>query len=196
MFERNICAHSIEWSDVVLKREQPSHRFLAAVAVMMRIFVQISIAGQYMTERREARIGRRGVMLRKHGRKPSWISKVIITIEEVCDHLHHELEKAILVAGLPAKDAEVVRLHCLRPLLLKSKSVLPCEVLLVPVICGNICDGHMRLPVGRKCRLRGYSVERITPDMLDILKCVATIAMAWTAPSSFPVVTFSHFEIC
>jgi hypothetical protein len=67
--------------------------------------------------------------------KPSWISKVIIPVEEVRDHLHHGLEQAVFVAWLSAKDAELVRLHCLRSLLLESKSALPCEVLLVPVVC-------------------------------------------------------------
>jgi hypothetical protein len=66
--------------------------------------------------------------------KPSWISKVIIPVEEVRNHLHHGLEKAVLVAWLSAEDAELVRLYCLRSLLLELKSVLPCEILLVPVV--------------------------------------------------------------
>jgi hypothetical protein len=40
--------------------------------------------------------------------KPSWISKVIIAIEQVRDHLHHRLEEAHFVAWLAAKDAKLV----------------------------------------------------------------------------------------
>ena len=72
--------------------------------------------------------------------KPSWIIKVIVAIEEVRNHLHHGLEETHFVAWLPAKNAKLVVLYCLYSLLLKSKSVLPCEICLVPVICGNIRD--------------------------------------------------------
>ena len=67
--------------------------------------------------------------------KLSWISKVIIPVEEVCDYLHHGLEQAVFVAWLSAENSELVRLHCLRSLLLDLKSVLPCEVSLVPMVC-------------------------------------------------------------
>jgi hypothetical protein len=76
--------------------------------------------------------------------KPSWISKVIITIEQVRDHLHHRLEEAHFVAWHAAKDAKLVRLYSLRSLLLEMKSVLPCKVCLLPVLGGKICNGRIR----------------------------------------------------
>lgn len=76
--------------------------------------------------------------------KPSWIFKIIIPIEQVRDHLHHGLEEAIFIARLSAKDAKLMRLHCICPLLLTLKSDLPREICLVPVVCGDICDVRKR----------------------------------------------------
>jgi hypothetical protein len=44
--------------------------------------------------------------------------------------------------------------------------------------------------------MRGNGIERITPDMLNILTCIVTVPMARTAPGALPVVAFSHIEVC
>lgn len=72
--------------------------------------------------------------------KPSWISKVIQAIKKVCDHLHHRLQKAYFITWLATKDPELLSLHRFHSLLLKLKSILPCEICLVPVICGDDCN--------------------------------------------------------
>ena len=130
--------------------------------------------------------------------KPSWIIKVIITIKEVRDHLHHGLKKAYFVAWLAAKDTKLVVLHCLRPLLLKSKSILPCEIRLVPVVCGDIRDRRIRWLIRRNyCRVRRIGIHRITPEMLNIWICVvAAVSMARSTPCPLPVMASSHFVLC
>lgn len=70
---------------------------------------------------------------------PSWISKVIIAIEKVRDHLHHGFKQAHFITWLAAKDTKLLSLHHSRPFLLKLESVLPGKVCLVPVIRGHIC---------------------------------------------------------
>lgn len=81
--------------------------------------------------------------------KPSWISKVIAAIKEVRNYFHHGFKEADFVAWLAAKYAKLLAFHCSRSLLLRSKSVLPCEICLVPMVGGNVCYGCICWLIGR-----------------------------------------------
>jgi hypothetical protein len=59
-------------------------------------------------------------VLWEHEKKPSWIPKVIVAIEEICDHLHHGPKETYFVAWLAAKDTKLLVFHCPRSLLLES----------------------------------------------------------------------------
>ncbi|UPX16522.1 uncharacterized protein EKO05_0006919 [Ascochyta rabiei] len=130
-------------------------------------------------------------------KEPSWISKVIEAIEKVCHHLHHGLEKAYFIAWLATKDTKLLVLHRFRSLLLKLKSALPCEICLVPVVCGYICDRCVYQWIGRsQSRLRGGCIDRITAEMMHVWNCVAAVPMARPTPCSLSVVAFAHFVKC
>jgi hypothetical protein len=72
--------------------------------------------------------------------KASRVFVVGVSIEEIRDDLQHWLKEACFVARLAAKVEESLYLHCLLPLLLKSKPGLPRKVCLVRMFRGHGSD--------------------------------------------------------
>ena len=81
----------------------------------------------------------------------SWIVIIGVAVEKIHDDLQHRFKKAYFFAWYTAKVANPLTLQCLMSLLLGLKSILPCEICLVPVICRCV----------RKRMIRGRLKRRI-----------------------------------